>query len=94
MAEEQDAVKTKYIVTHMPIARQRLGKHIPQAYALKNRRQRINKHAFLKTEDMFSVVSVPRSYKRVKSVVVQIRIEGVQRSSVGSQNSSSGVSSR
>jgi hypothetical protein len=25
------------IVTHMPIARQRLGKHIPEAYALNNR---------------------------------------------------------
>jgi hypothetical protein len=25
------------IVTYMPIARQRLGKHIPEAYALNNR---------------------------------------------------------
>jgi hypothetical protein len=39
----------------MPIARQRLGKHISEAYALNNRtsmaRQRANKHAFLATED-------------------------------------------
>jgi hypothetical protein len=26
-----------YIVTHMPIARQRLGKHIPEAYAYSSR---------------------------------------------------------
>jgi hypothetical protein len=45
-----------YIVTHVSIARQRLGKHIPEIYALKNRRTsiaryRTNKHALLKTED-------------------------------------------
>jgi hypothetical protein len=43
------------IVTHMPIARQWLGKHISNAYALSNRtsiaRKRTNKHAFLTTED-------------------------------------------
>jgi hypothetical protein len=44
------------IVTHIPIARQRLGKHIPEAYAFSNRRMSIdryptNKHAFLTTED-------------------------------------------
>jgi hypothetical protein len=45
-------------VTHRPIARQRLGKHIPAgANALNNRtpitRQRISKHSSLTTEAMF-----------------------------------------
>jgi hypothetical protein len=44
------------IVMHMPIARQPLGKHIPEAYALNVRvtsiaRQRTNKHALLTRED-------------------------------------------
>jgi hypothetical protein len=30
-------LKPVYIVTHMPIARQRLAKHIPEAYALNNK---------------------------------------------------------
>jgi hypothetical protein len=40
---------------HMSITRQRLGKHIPEAYTINNRRTSIaryqtNKHAFLTTE--------------------------------------------
>jgi hypothetical protein len=47
-----------YIVTCIPIARQRLGKHIPaQANARSNRtsiaRQRISKHASLTKEAVF-----------------------------------------
>jgi hypothetical protein len=45
-----------YILMHMPIARQRLGKLIPEAYALNHKsisiaRQRTNKNAFLTRED-------------------------------------------
>jgi hypothetical protein len=46
-----------HIVTYRPIARQRLGKHIPaEVYARNNKtsiaRRRINKHAFLTTENV------------------------------------------
>jgi hypothetical protein len=49
-------------VTCIPIARQRVGKHIPATQALNNRRtsiamERTSKHAFLTTEDdVFRVV--------------------------------------
>jgi ABC-type enterochelin transport system ATPase subunit len=43
----------------------------PEANALKNRtsiaRQRINKHISLTIQDLFSVCSVPRVYKRAQS---------------------------
>jgi hypothetical protein len=32
-----DGLQVYYTVTHMAIARQRLGKHIPEEYALNNR---------------------------------------------------------
>jgi hypothetical protein len=54
------------IVTCIPIARQRLGKHIPErANVRKNRtciaRQRASKHASLKIETVCSVRFVPRA---------------------------------
>jgi hypothetical protein len=54
----------------IPIARQRLGKHIPaQANSLKNTtsiaRQRISKHTSLKIEAVFSACSVQNGYKEV-----------------------------
>jgi hypothetical protein len=59
-------------VTCIPIARQRLGKHIPaRAKAGKNRtsiaKQRISKHAFLTIEAVFSVGSLQSGYKKVFS---------------------------
>jgi hypothetical protein len=53
----------------------------------------INTHSS-QQKTVISVRSVPRNYKRAQSIIVRFRIEGVQRSSVRSQNSSSGVSSR
>jgi hypothetical protein len=52
-------VCVRVCVTHISIARQRLRKHISEAYAVKNRRtsiarQRTHKHAFLTTEDSVS----------------------------------------
>jgi hypothetical protein len=51
------------IVTHRPIARQRLGKHIPAGAKARNNRtstgrQRISKHASLTIEAVFSAWSV------------------------------------
>jgi hypothetical protein len=59
-----------YIATYGPIARQRLGKHIPaQAYARNNRtyiaRQRTSQHASLTIEAVFSVGSMELDYKEV-----------------------------
>jgi hypothetical protein len=56
----------------IPIARQRLCKHITaRANALKNMtsiaQQRFSKHASLTTEAMFSMGSVPSGYKEVFS---------------------------
>jgi hypothetical protein len=74
----------------MPIARQRLCKHIPEAYAFISKRTSIatyrtnNTHSWQKKTE-FSVGSLPRGYKMAQSVVVQIRIEGVQQSSGGVQ---------
>jgi hypothetical protein len=56
------------IVTCIPIARQRLGKHIPaEANARYNRtsigRQRISKHACLTVEAVFYAWSVQSGYK-------------------------------
>jgi hypothetical protein len=56
------------IVTYRPIARQRLGKHIPaQAYARNNRtstaRQWISQHASLTIEAVFYAWSVQSGYK-------------------------------
>jgi hypothetical protein len=67
------------IVTYGPIARQRLGKHIPaEAYA-RNRtsiaRQRISKHASLTIEVVFSALSVQSDYKEVFSSRVQANFE-------------------
>jgi hypothetical protein len=58
----------KDIVTYRPIAKQRLGKHIPaEANARNNRtsiaRQRISKHYSLSIEIVFSAWSVQRIYK-------------------------------
>jgi hypothetical protein len=57
-------------MTYKPIARQRLGKHIPTgANELNNRtsvaRQRISKHASLTIEAVFSAWSVQSGYKEV-----------------------------
>jgi hypothetical protein len=65
--------KTKAIqntVTRIPIARQRLGKHIlAQAYARSNRtftaRQRTSQHASLTIQAVFSAWSVQSGYKEV-----------------------------
>jgi hypothetical protein len=61
-------------VTCIPIARQRLGKHISaEANARNNRtsiaRQRISKHASLAIEAVFSAWSVPRGHKGTKRIV-------------------------
>jgi hypothetical protein len=58
------------IVTHRPIARQRLGKHIPaQVYERNNRTsitmQRTSQHAPLTIEFVFSVWSVQCVYEEV-----------------------------
>jgi hypothetical protein len=58
------------IVTCIPIARQRLGKHIPaQANTCKNRmsisRQQISKHASLGIETVFSKGSMQWGYREV-----------------------------
>jgi hypothetical protein len=58
------------IVTRIPVAGQRLGKHIPaEANARNNRtpiaRQRISKHASLSIETVFSARSVQSGYKEV-----------------------------
>jgi hypothetical protein len=65
-------------VACIPIARQRLGKHIPaQANARKNgtfiARQRISKHASLTPEAVFSVGSVQRGYKEMFGSTEQYR---------------------
>jgi hypothetical protein len=57
-------------VTYRPIVRQRHGKHIPAgANARSNRtsiaRQRINKHASLTIEAVFSACPVQSGYKEV-----------------------------
>jgi hypothetical protein len=57
-------------VTYRPIARQRVGKHIPAgANARNNRtsiaRQRISKHASITIETVFSAWSVQSGYKEV-----------------------------
>jgi hypothetical protein len=62
------------IVTYRPIARQRLGKHIPTgASALNNRtsvaRQEISKQASLTIEAVFSAWSVQSGYKEVFSSI-------------------------
>jgi hypothetical protein len=58
----------RHIVTYRPIARQRLGKHIPTEANSRNirssiTRKRISKHASLTTEGVFSVWSVQSGYK-------------------------------
>jgi hypothetical protein len=57
----------QHSMTHLGIARQQLGKHIPEAYALNNRmtsiaRQQTNKRAFLTIRGGVSVGSVPRTF--------------------------------
>jgi hypothetical protein len=64
-----DSHNMKTVVTYRPIARQRLGKHIPaQAYAHDNRtyiaRQRRGIHVSSTIQTVFSVGSVPKGYKR------------------------------
>jgi hypothetical protein len=64
----------QYTVTCIPIARQRVGKHIPaKANAHKNRtsidRKWISKHASLAIEAVFSVWSVQSYYKEVFSSI-------------------------
>jgi hypothetical protein len=58
----------KCIVTYRPIARQRLGKHIPAGANARNNMasiaiQRISKHASLTIEPLFSAWSVQNGYK-------------------------------
>jgi hypothetical protein len=92
----------KSIVTHTPIARQRFGKHFP-----KHTLSTIEGHSFWgnrwikthswKQKTVFSMEYVQRSYKRSQSGVQRSTREYngvVEFSSVGSQNSSSGVSCR
>jgi hypothetical protein len=62
--------ENNYTVTCIPIARQRLGKHIPaEANSRNNRtsipRQRTSKHTSLTTEAVFSAWSVHSGYKEV-----------------------------
>jgi hypothetical protein len=99
----------------MPIARQRLGKHIPdvtlstiEVHPLPGNRP-INMHSW-QQKTVFSVGSMPKNYKRAESEEFKEyeRVQGsngVQRStreynrvvkfsSVGSQNTSNGMSSR
>jgi hypothetical protein len=57
-----------YTVTCIPIARQRLGKHIPAEANARNNKtsiagQRISKRASLTIEAVFSVWSVQSGYK-------------------------------
>jgi hypothetical protein len=73
---EFEIVRYKNIVTCIPIARQRLGKHIPaRANARKNRtsiaRQRISKHASLTIEAVFSAWPVQRTYEEVLGSIEQ-----------------------
>jgi hypothetical protein len=61
----------------MPIARQRLGKHIPAGVNSRNNRtsiarQQISKHASLAIEAMFPAWSVQSGYKDVFGRVEQI----------------------
>jgi hypothetical protein len=68
------------IVTYRPIARQRLGKHIPaEAYARNNKtsiiRQRISKHASSTIEVVSSACSVQSGYKEVFSSRVESNFE-------------------
>jgi hypothetical protein len=63
-----------YIVTCIPVARQRLGKHIPtETNARNNRtytaRERISKHASLTIEAVLSAWSLQSGYKEVFSSV-------------------------
>jgi hypothetical protein len=63
-----------YIVTHRPIARQRLGKHIPAGAKARNNmtsiaKQRISKHGSLRIEAVFSAWSVQSGYKEVFSSI-------------------------
>jgi hypothetical protein len=77
---------------HRPIARQRLGKHIPSgANAGDNRtsiaRQRISKHASLTIEAMFSAWSVQSGYKNVFSSIMWRKRETSTRVEAGSNTS-------
>jgi hypothetical protein len=71
-----------YIMTCIPIARQRLGKHIPaQSNSLNNRtsiaRQNISKHMSLTIEAVFSVASLQIGYKEVfGSTEVESEVKG------------------
>jgi hypothetical protein len=71
-----------HIVTCIPIARQRFGKHLPAGANVLNdgtfiARQRISKHTSLTIEAVSSVGSVPRGYKRTKKFAwaVKWRVE-------------------
>jgi hypothetical protein len=76
-----ELVKIKQsIMTYRPIARQRLGKHIPaQAYARNNRtsiaKQRTSQHASLTTEAVFSASFLQNGYKEVFGSIEQSRVE-------------------
>jgi hypothetical protein len=64
----------EHTVTCIPIARQRLGKHIPAETNKRNNRtsiarQWISKHASLRTEAVFSAWSVQSGYKEVFSCI-------------------------
>jgi hypothetical protein len=62
-----------YIVRYRPIARQRLGEHIPTHAYAHNRtsiaRQRISKQALSTIDIVFSAWSLPRCYKGTEKVV-------------------------
>jgi hypothetical protein len=92
----------KHIVTCRPIARQRLGKHIPaEPNARNNRtfiaRQRISKLSSLTIEAMCSVWSLPRGYKRTENtrqnIVFEWRVEFSVASLPGYELGSRGIES-
>jgi hypothetical protein len=65
-------------VTHKPIARQRLGKHIPAGTNARNNktsiaRQRGSKHASITIEAVFSAWSVQNGYKEAFGSIEQDR---------------------
>jgi hypothetical protein len=81
------------IVTCIPIARQRLGKHIPAEENARNNRtsiarQRISKNASLTIEAVFTAWSVQSGYKEVFSNRVSSEMGNVRSKRVPMKNSS------
>jgi hypothetical protein len=76
VGKPEETIWKNNIVTCIPIARQRLGKHIPmQANVRNNRasiaRQQINKHTSLTIKAVFSVWSVQSGCKDVFGSIEQ-----------------------